>query len=413
MDDFLSAAPEMATARIRTKLQQINSWEKCRESMSPAKLLFILLVLLFTSSSATGTQLSQTTQTATSIERGHLVYAQTNGSRDQQLSANESVASESTVPSPLPSGSYLLLRVEDAITMDSAVNPKESHAFKWFDLIPAVATTVAALAWPLAALFIVIRILKFPDVSAFLARVPGRIMQVGVAGLEIKLSEGASATVDDVEKLLGQIPATHAEWLSHSHLSNQFQLVVSDIKKYLTTTEFDCGAPLEAVDFAHFRFTLHVPDVLLENTLRQLVDYVGNDRGKGGRSFSVRRGIVGKAWRLRTSQFLAKSYTEEELVELWGMTWEEAIDTSGQKSTYLAVFIKSTSGIPLAVLYADSNFTASKLFGRSTGSDPQVFEKLERKVSESCDQRKLRDSLEQLELARKKVKRINLQKGPG
>lgn len=293
-------------------------------------------------------------------------------------------------------------------------------------LINALVPLAAAVAWPLASLWLAWWLLQAPQVQFLLSRVSRRITQLNVAGLEIKLSEGAAATLEDIQKLIRQVPETHKDWVSNSHVGPQFQLVVTDLKAHLTGNApagLRYGDALSSDDFARFRFTLHVPDVLLAHSFRQLVDYIGFSRGGAGRIFSMRTGIIGKAWRSGHSECVPDdSFNEQDLIEKWGMTRAEAQDTSRGKKIYLAVLIQSDAGLPLAVFYSDADRSA--LFdarhvdavrnhlmqpGLGTAEAQQkIFTALADRILEFCKSRKLLESLEALEDARIKVPQIDL-----
>jgi len=261
------------------------------------------------------------------------------------------------------------------------------------------AALLSSIAWPAVAWIIVFRLLKTPQIAVLLTHVSRHVTEVKVAGVQLKLSEGAAATLDDLKKLLGTIPETHQEWVKNTNVEEEFQLVIS--------------APIESADFGNFRFTLHVPDVLLTHSLRQLVDYVGDDRGGGGRMFSSRRGIIGLAWRLQQSQHKSHSpsYSEIDLIEKWGMTRAEAKDTKGGRSVFLVFVVRSETGLPLALFYADAKetmlFNPSRINGRS---EEAVFIDLEKMVLHSCRKRGLQASLDQLEKVRVTLKQVDFYK---
>jgi hypothetical protein len=306
------------------------------------------------------------------------------------------MASPSQIPSPIGAGTGAAERKEPQKT--------------W---LADAAALLGSVAWPTVALIIVFRLLKMPQVAVLLTHVSRRVTEVSVAGVQLKLSEGAAATLDDLKKLLGTIPETHQEWVKNTHVEEEFQLVISDFRDHYLSTSSGSAAQIELSDFGNFRFTLHVPDVLLTHSLRQLVDYVGDDRGGGGRMFSSRRGIIGLAWRLQQSQHKshAPSYSETDLIEKWGMTRAEAKDTKGGRSVFLAFVIRSEAGLPLALFYADAKET--KLFDSfriNASSEEAVFANLERIVLESCKKRGLQASLEQLEKVRVTLKQVDLYK---
>jgi hypothetical protein len=88
-----------------------------------------------------------------------------------------------------------------------AENPAFQYVQSFFELL-------SSLAWPVLAGFVAWIVLKRPEVAAFLARSSSRVTKVSVAGLEITLSEGAKATIEDLNKLLLQVPESHREWAS-------------------------------------------------------------------------------------------------------------------------------------------------------------------------------------------------------
>jgi hypothetical protein len=329
--------------------------------------------------------------------------------KDGEAAPSNSAALKESPLAKLPGGGYVLLPLTDAAQLTAGGKKEWTEA-----LPPLVVSLLTSIAWPVAAVLITWWFLKTPQIQVFLTRASRRVTELSVAGLEIKLSEGATATLEDLQKLMGQIPDTHKDWVSYSRLGPKFQMVVSDIKNYLTTAACDSGKPLQTSDFALFRFTLHVPDVLLTHSFRQLVDYVGSQRGGAGRIFSMRIGIIGRAWRMERSEYVPSDiYTEDELIEKWGMTRAEAHDTTGGKKIHLAILIKSAQKLPLAVLYADA--TESKLFDSSRASvsgnnlsNDEIFKRLEKIVTDSSDSNGLTKSLGDLEDARAKVQQINL-----
>src|SRR6266446_3241697 len=245
---------------------------------------------------------------------------------------------------------YALIPVSDLAALTKETRGSGDTGQTWLESLVAL---VKYIAWPGAAIFLVLRLLRAPQIELLLTKLSQRTTQISVFGLEIKLSDGAKATLEDIQKLIAQVPDTHQDWVENSHLEARFQHVVSHLRFYLCEANSDFPIPLPLAQFRELRFTLHVPDVLLTHSVRQLVNYVGSDRGRAGRLFSTRRGIVGLAWRLEQSRYETRVYTEDELVEKWGMTRSEAQDTTGQRGLLLVFVLKDARGLPLAALYAD------------------------------------------------------------
>jgi hypothetical protein len=339
-----------------------------------------------------------------------LASATTGAAAPPAASAPASAASTAASAPALPAlDGYLLLRLSDAGAVLQQASPPKSAAEP--DGLATLATVLAAWAWPAAALIGLLMLLRAPQVQLLLDRLPRHLTQINVAGLEFKLSAGAQAALSDLEKLIGQVPETYRDWIGSSNVDGQFQLVVADIKTYMSTDSLEFGTKLDRDDFNQFRFTLHVPDVILEHSLRQLVDYAGCDRGKAGRVFSMRTGIIGKAWRMEQSQFVAdNTYDEDDLVEIWGMTRPEARDTSSRRKEHLAVLIRSPQGLPLALLYGDARAPGTELFDhtRLNGRSPaQAFSNFERAVTKACQDRGLVQSLQELDLQRRRIRQLD------
>lgn len=297
---------------------------------------------------------------------------------------------------------------EATILLRAADSPKSST--KQQGVIGDIAELLRSIAWPLAALAALFVLVRNEQIGIVLRKLSQRATHINVAGLEIKLNAGAQATIEGVERLVRQVPETHQEWISHSHISSEFHRVVSGLRDYLCSHTPDFDIALTREEFDQFRFTIHVPDVVVGHALRQLVNYLGADRGGSGRIFSIRRGIVGLAWRLEESTSEDRRYTEDELVEKWGMTRLEAKDTkSTDKAELIACVVKNQQGMPLAVLYADAK--QSSLF-KTTRIAPltkqQAFARIDAKVQELCKQSGLTSSLLELERARIKVGQLEV-----
>lgn len=277
-----------------------------------------------------------------------------------------------------------------------------------------VLAILTAVAWPVAAIVIAIVLLRTQEIRDLLSRVSHKATELKVAGLQITLSEGAAATIDDLQKLVDRLPKAHEKWAYNSRVVDQFGRVIQELQGYLKTASGASGKRVPPDDYRSFRFTLHVRDVLLNDSYRQLVNYVGADQGRAGRVFSTRRGIVGLVWRLETSTFLCRSYTSQDLIEKWGMTSSEARATRKDKKAYLAVLLRSEIDEPLGILYADSE--SSTLFENPQGSNDdekrsaqqRVFDGFATKVREASTSRGLTKSLQDLEESRSKIVRLDL-----
>ena len=116
-----------------------------------------------------------------------------------------------------------------------------------------------------------------------------------------------------------------------------------------------------------FRCTVHVRDILFDNSIYQLTDYVGREKGGRGRAWSVRRGMIGRTWRLEENY--RKGIVPKEandLIEAWGLTREET-KVIAKNQTMLCYLIKGQNKSPLAMLYLDAE--AENAFGTDAEMD--------------------------------------------
>jgi len=149
------------------------------------------------------------------------------------------------------------------------------------------------------------------------------------------------------------------------------------------------------------RATVHVEDVVVKEFMYQLLDYLPRGGGSG-RRFSVRRGILGRAWRLEASygttdaldpaktraqvggSIVGHSEADAALVESWGMTWEDVAEWKhGDKRSCLCVVLRDSrdpnsaksTRVPVAVLYVDCE--TPKAFGSTDAEARAVAVALE------------------------------------
>jgi hypothetical protein len=108
-----------------------------------------------------------------------------------------------------------------------------------------------------------------------------------------------------------------------------------------------------------FRCTIHVQDMLFQDSLYQLIDYLPRkwsegDKGGRGRAWSARRGLLGRYWRLEESGVQhAVPTSESDLIKEWGLTKAEAESASGRQTLFCAL-IRATNESPLAMFYLDA-----------------------------------------------------------
>jgi hypothetical protein len=108
---------------------------------------------------------------------------------------------------------------------------------------------------------------------------------------------------------------------------------------------------------ANLRSTIYVPDMLLDQSLYQLLDYYPptSDGGRKGRAFSTRYGMIGRSWRLEKSDFKGKVSTNpEDLIGEWAMTRTEAKEAALGRKSFACILLKNVNDECLGLFYMDS-----------------------------------------------------------
>lgn len=314
----------------------------------------------------------------------------------------------SRLPNEQAAGSYVLVPVDDlALVRKATPNVVAPNSSDWGASIAAVA---GAIMWPIVTLFLVLAMLRAPQIQVLLNFLNRRTSQIAILGVEIKLNDAAEATIDDLKTLVEKVPKSHQAWVHNTHLLEQFRCVTGELKTYLETKHPGyLRALCNEDELKKLRFTLHVPDIVFSHSVRQLVDYIGCGRGGAGRLFSVRRGIIGLAWRLQASKYQNQNFNEDELVEMWGMTRLEANDTSSGKTLLMAFVLKDHRKLPVGLLYVDGDipsFFDSTRIGKLNAN--QVFSRIDQRVADSASNSGLISSLGELEKARVGVKQLDI-----
>lgn len=134
----------------------------------------------------------------------------------------------------------------------------------------------------------------------------------------------------------------------------------------------------------NFRCTIHVEDFLLNDRLYQLMDYYPSGVNTAGRVFSIRYGVIGKAYRSGKPQIKGdllerdkrKDLNELEIIRVialeWGLTIQEARNVMKYPS-YCAVPLRHEER-SICVFYMDS--TSAHAFG-TTDDDRELVKAIE------------------------------------
>jgi hypothetical protein len=183
-------------------------------------------------------------------------------------------------------------------------------------------------------------------------RLAGRVKRVSALGVELELTaEAATKIKADLEETFRAyrtaIVSEFDRQASILHLAELRRRVVDEaVTPYLNRRE---GCP------PTYRCTIHVRDILLHEAMYQLLDYFPvASTGGSGRTFSMRFGIVGQAWRTGASQREQGIQPGDQHVVIeWGMLPEEAAAAGYGKRSFAAALLQDDA-LTVGVFYLDS-----------------------------------------------------------
>jgi len=237
-----------------------------------------------------------------------------------------------------------LLTSQAKTTMGAVVDSKMS-----LQMIDAVKSVLHLLiSVPFLLLLVILGLVSGTISMDGLYKLLGNFRSIEAFGAKVELNEKAKADLEGTMQDYQQaVTIKYDLWQQRRGIRNK----VGEIAKKLKVENFFTND--QGVQVDDLRFTLHVPDLLFKNRVYQLTDYWPGGDGHG-RTWSVRFGILGLAWRSENDQLKGNIPTDpDELIRNWGMTKEEAEERS--KQSLAAVVLKSTDDQHvLGVFYIDS-----------------------------------------------------------
>ncbi|APG06860.1 hypothetical protein BKD09_00835 [Bradyrhizobium japonicum] len=186
------------------------------------------------------------------------------------------------------------------------------------------------------------------------ASLPRAVTAINIAGMKINLDPAKAKALLSIssEVVSANFDRAVDREVERLKIWDKFEVV---IKKALEPM-IDQSV-IAAKDQSPYRVTIHMPDTLQPEVLYQLIEYfpVASQSDARGRRKSIRFGAIGKAWRLQRSDYSPIVSTDREaLIEDWGMTRAEAEQAGRGRQTFLAVIIRDSARIPLAIFYMDA-----------------------------------------------------------
>jgi hypothetical protein len=228
-----------------------------------------------------------------------------------------------------------------------------------FDQLRRFLKWIGAISFlTIVAVVLFIVMMSTPKIRSILAK-SGSISAFGLTFNFNDLQSVRASIAERETKIESDAAQAYITALRSAGVERLFRQVMQNIEQQFTKL----GVTLQSI---HHRATLYVPGFVGEN-LVQATRYSGNwnlkDETVVGRRFSVRYGIIGKAWRLRSCQYNPNVHNEnKDLIRDWGFTEAEAIpfqpssDNSNVPRASLMAFVLTDIGSlpPLGLIYLEA-----------------------------------------------------------
>ncbi len=210
-----------------------------------------------------------------------------------------------------------------------------------------------ATAWPAIVALGLILLFATRGGRTLLTSLPGRVSKVSAFGVELDLTVEVAREVRE--------SATHDLDEYRQRINNEFDRQVAtkqidDLRILVIEKSVEVAISkgwMKQEAKGDYRSTIHVRDVLFHDAMYQLLDYYPIGGGRS-RAFSIRRGILGRAWRLVDNQVEGSVPTDSAtLIKEWAMTAEEAAFAARERQSFACILLKDGAA-PIGVLYLDS-----------------------------------------------------------
>lgn len=240
---------------------------------------------------------------------------------------------------------------------DSQGKECDCSTFGWHDVLRATFDKLDKLVWALLILFAICYYGR-----GWLPSALARVTKFKGGGVEFEFSPERAREVQASFKdsYAGFVSAAKGEY-DRQVGARELNLRLGDTLRQLQTKHL-LRLP------RNWRATIHVPDIVFDGYLYQLLDYCPSGSGSG-RRFSQRFGIIGRVWREQESLGEGDALrlggspedTPKALVAHWGMTWNEAQESRSARPSFLCVLLRGSAlektgkkSAPVGILYLDS-----------------------------------------------------------
>lgn len=280
------------------------------------------------------------------------------------------------IPTQAPLSGNFALPVVIVATPTSA--PSQPEPTPWTTWLPNV---LSILIWPLIAVVVVVYLTLS---SAAYGRVRSlfglfKIIKLPVIGGEFEFREETAKEINKeadaaLQSYKDAVKAEYDRLARSLRLEDRLKLVLNDVRPLLKS--------INQGQEPAFRCTIHVRDILFNDSFYQLLDYYPDGGGRG-RRWPIRFGAIGRAWRFERSQIYGQVPTNpDDLMLLWGMTAKEADRAGHDRQSFACIILLDDDGVLAGILHLDSG--DPNVFGQD--GDIMIHEQLYNSVASSARQ---------------------------
>ena len=231
----------------------------------------------------------------------------------------------------------------ETLRLSARVHVQSESWMEWFrDVLSSL------FPWPAIVLLLLIYLLLSNHATRRVGELLKPFRSIKLFGAEFVLSEeGAREVATNVE-------ASFAAYRQKVKREFDRQAQVYNLRKKLEGVLKSDNVKSVLDNAPGYRCTLHVPDILFDETMYQLLDYYPAGGGRG-RTWSARRGIIGRAWRLDESETQGSVPTDSrDLVLGWGMTTDEAAAAGQGRKSFSCVVLRDADQTAVGIFYLDA-----------------------------------------------------------
>jgi hypothetical protein len=291
---------------------------------------------------------------------------------------HERETSRTAISESLSSLKALRERLEPTATLEKVVG----KVLTWIgEFVFGFVNLLVALAWPLVAIFIFWYLFNAPNAPDRVAQLFKRFKSFELGPAKFQLSDEVKVSLEETfAKYRQQVKEQYDQSVKKKSLDEKLKQLLASQSKIMAAIDTARKALTpDRPALQDHRCTIHVPDLLFDETFYQLLDYLPRqaDEVTRGRTWSYRFGFMGRVWRSEDSDLQGTVSTNiNELINNWGMTKDEASAAGKGRKSFLGVLLKYNE-VPVGLFYMDSK--EENAFGRQ--GNTTLFETIQKELN--------------------------------